>query len=178
MKSWTAEKAHSLRSVEILNPLIHWHPLRSVVFVTGISSCLRPRPLWREQAPPYSSPRVHPSVHVFVPVSLYFPFVVSTPSVAPLPLTHTVQGRTHSGSHVLMTECDWLCEWGIANPNTLTRGCGAPIDHNFELQWLDSKSLWRWQSAIWSNLWFSKWGACCLWLCDRSQIKTTSKKKA
>lgn len=98
----------SLRSRRILSLLIHRDLCTSVVFVTGISSSLRPVLLWREQAfLMLLTELIRPSIYQSLSPSLSL--VLSALSLAPS-VTHALQERSHSGSHVLMTEHDWPSE--------------------------------------------------------------------
>lgn len=150
-------RPHSLRSGEILSLLIHRDLSTLVVFVTGISSSLRPVLLWREQAllillAELIRPSIYPSL------SLSLSLVLSVLSLAPL-LWHM--------QHTRGVMLPWLNAIDSVNKalKTLTHSLRlsssyTSLDNSFEIQWADSKCLWRWLSAIWSDLWYTKQDAC------------------
>lgn len=80
-------RLHGLRLGKILCLLIHRDLPTSVVFVTGISSSLRPLLLWREQALlMLLTELIRPSIYPSLSPSLSL--VLSVLSLAPPDLTH------------------------------------------------------------------------------------------
>lgn len=151
----------SLRSGKILRLLIHRDLPTSVVFVTGISSSLRPVPLWREQALlMLLAELIRPPIYLSLSPSLAL--ILPVPSPAPLALTHSV--REHSRTRGVMFPWLNVIDSVDETLKTLTHSLWPSssyrsLGNSFEIQWRDSKCLRRWLSAIWSDLWYTKWDA-------------------
>lgn len=153
---------YSLRSAEILCLLIHRDLSTLVMFVTGTSSSLRPALLWWEQSLLMLLTELIRSFILSASISLTLP-CCACPVSRSRTLTHKVQEHSHSKSHALMTETDWLLNWGIKNLPTHSqrlRSGNSSLFNSFEAQWPNSKGLWPWLSASCSDLWFRKSGIC------------------
>lgn len=139
------KRLHRLRSAEIPCLLIHRDLSTSVVCVTGISSCLRPLLLWREQALlMLLTELIRPSFYLSISPSL-------SPVLPVLLLAPRLWHIQYKGAHSRGVMFSWLNVIDSDSVNealkTVTHSLGLrssnrSLSNSFETQWLDSKCLW------------------------------------
>lgn len=148
---------HSLWSGKILRLLIHRDLPTSVVFVTGISSSLRPVLLWWEQALlMLFTELICPSIYLSLSPSLSLVLPVQ-------PLASSLWHIQYKSAHTRRVMFLWLNVIDLVNKALQTQTLSLRLSssyrslgNSFEIQWLDSKCLQRWLSAICSDLWYTK----------------------